>query len=58
MPSLSRIPTGFRPIAQGCAHRATLGNDRFKIPTPTGLCPDEQRGLLQKHAAEWDERET
>ena len=45
--SLSRMPTGFCPIAQGCAHRATLGNDRINTPTPTGLCPDERRALLQ-----------
>jgi hypothetical protein len=45
---LLRTPTGFRPIAQGCAPRATLGNDRFNLSTPTGLCPDERRGLLKK----------
>ena len=45
---LLRTPTGFRPIAQGCAPRATLGNDRFNLSTPTGLCPDERRGLLEK----------
>ncbi len=32
------IPTGFRPKAQGCAERATLGHRPKKITTPTGLC--------------------
>jgi hypothetical protein len=39
-----RIPTGFRPIAQGCALRATLGKSLFERSTPTGLCP-----LLQSY---------
>ena len=32
------IPTGFCPPAQGCEERATLGNRRIEITTPTGLC--------------------
>ena len=43
-----KTPTGFRPIAQGCAHRATLGNDRYNISTPKGLCTDKWRGLLKQ----------
>src|SRR5437870_3338768 len=36
----TRIPTGFRPPAQGCAVRgATLGNVRKTETTPTGLRP-------------------
>jgi hypothetical protein len=31
------IPTGFCPPAQGCEERATLGNRRTRISTPTGL---------------------
>ncbi len=34
-----RIPTGFRPKAQGCEARATLGKRPKKITTPTGLWP-------------------
>ena len=34
-----RTPTAFRPSAQGCEARATLGNRRRKITTPTGLWP-------------------
>ena len=33
----ARIPTGFRPKAQGCEERATLGKPSNIIPTPTGL---------------------
>ena len=33
------IPTGFRPKAQGCEARATLGKRPKKITTPTGLWP-------------------
>jgi hypothetical protein len=32
-----RIPTGFRPKAQGCEARATLGQASQTITTPTGL---------------------
>jgi hypothetical protein len=32
-----RIPTGFRPKAQGCEERATLGQPSNIITTPTGL---------------------
>jgi hypothetical protein len=32
-----RIPTGFRPKAQGCEQRATLGESARQRPTPTGL---------------------
>jgi hypothetical protein len=35
----SKIPTGFRPKAQGCEARATLGHRPQTSPTPTGLCP-------------------
>ena len=35
----SRIPTGFRPKAQGCEERATLGKRPKKITTPTGFWP-------------------
>jgi hypothetical protein len=31
------IPTGFRPPAQGCEARATLGQPSKPITTPTGL---------------------
>ena len=34
-----RTPTAFRPPAQGCEARATLGNGRHKSTTPTGLWP-------------------
>ena len=34
-----RIPTGFRPPAQGCEERATLGNSAKFASTPTGLRP-------------------
>lgn len=33
----ARIPTGFRPKAQGCDEGATLGQTSNKITTPTGL---------------------
>ena len=33
-----RIPTGFRPKAQGCEGRATLGQPSKPTTTPTGLC--------------------
>ena len=33
----ARIPTGFRPKAQGCEERATLGQPSNIITTPTGL---------------------
>ena len=32
-----KIPTGFRPPAQGCAGRATLGQPSANPTTPTGL---------------------
>ena len=32
-----RIPKGFRPKAQGCEERATLGKPNETITTPTGL---------------------
>ena len=32
-----RIPTGFRPKAQGCEERATLGKPSNIITTPKGL---------------------
>ena len=35
----SHIPTGFRPPAQGCETRATLGIPSVFGPTPTGLRP-------------------
>ena len=35
----ARTPTAFRPPAQGCEARATLGNRRRKFTTPTGLRP-------------------
>ena len=35
----SRIPTGFRPPAQGCDVGATLGYRPNSLPTPTGLRP-------------------
>src|SRR3989442_13961554 len=42
-----RIPTGFRPPAQGCAVRgATLGNARQTQTTPTGLCPSARRATM------------
>ena len=34
---VQRIPTGFRPPAQGCEARATLGYPSQFAPTPTGL---------------------
>src|SRR5205814_6227235 len=34
-----RIPKGFWLKAQGCEERATLGPQRAKVPTPTGLWP-------------------
>src|ERR1043166_2781845 len=40
--SRTRIPTGFRPRAQGCEERATLGMRRRSVPTPKGL----RRALL------------
>src|SRR6266542_1084203 len=36
----TRIPTGFRPNAQGCEKQATLGVTKEGSPTPTGLRPD------------------
>ena len=33
-----KIPTGFRPPAQGCEERATLGQMSNQSTTPTGLC--------------------
>jgi hypothetical protein len=33
----ARIPTGFRPKAQGCEERVTLGQLSNIITTPTGL---------------------
>ena len=33
----ARIPTGFRPKAQGCEQRATLGNRRHDIHNPNGV---------------------
>src|SRR5205814_2585947 len=42
--SRRRIPTGFRPPAQGCAAPgATLGNTRQTQSTPTGLRPSARR---------------
>jgi len=35
----ARIPKGFRPKAQGCEERATLGSLRPNAPTPKELCP-------------------
>src|SRR6266536_1333197 len=34
-----RIPTGFRPKAQGCEARSTLGQTPQRISTPKGLHP-------------------
>jgi hypothetical protein len=45
--SLSRIPTGFRPIAQGCAHRATLGNDRLKSQPQRGCVLTNDMGCFR-----------
>ena len=44
-----RIPTGFRPPAQGCAVRgATLGNARQTQTTPTGLRPPARRATMSQ----------
>jgi hypothetical protein len=34
------IPKGFRPKAQGCEERATLGKWKPDVTTPTGLRPN------------------
>lgn len=37
-----RIPTGFRPPAQGCEERATLGIPSADIPNPEGVASSSQ----------------
>ena len=39
-----KIPTGFRPPAQGCEARATLGYQSENIINPNGVVPLTQRG--------------
>ena len=39
------IPKGFRPKAQGCEERATLGKETPNLTTPTGLRPT-MKGML------------
>src|SRR5207247_6696974 len=40
-----KIPTGFRPSAQGCEERATLGQPSNQPTTQSGLCTPSCVGL-------------
>ena len=44
-----RIPTGFRPPAQGCEERATLGYPPISVTTPTGLRPFPMSAWISPH---------
>jgi len=41
------IPKGFRPKAQGCEERATLGKWTAKLTTPTGLRLTKMKGIKE-----------